>query len=154
MEKIITKNEVKRPDLTITHSFRNIPDYPYKSLKGVKVLIAEDNEVNTLMAKKFLQKWDINADSAENGVVAFEKVKKNDYDIILMDLQMPELDGYGATKLIRRLDGDKYKLVPIIALTASEFMDIQDQAFQSGMNDYLIKPFVQKDLYKIILRHT
>ncbi len=125
----------------------------FESLKGTRILIAEDNAMNVVLMKNFMKQWDIDCDIAENGLVAYELVQKNDYDLILMDLQMPEMDGYQATKNIRMLPGKKYADLPIIALTASAMLDIKDTAFAVGMNDYISKPFNPNDLYAKIAAH-
>ncbi|SDE04295.1 PAS domain S-box-containing protein [Dyadobacter soli] len=117
------------------------------NLKGMKLLIVEDNNINVLLMKNFMRQWDIQYDLAENGLVALEKVQANDYDLVLMDLQMPEMDGYEATRHIRSLPDEKYQRLPIIALTASAMMDIKDIAFTVGMNDYISKPFSPAELY-------
>jgi signal transduction histidine kinase/CheY-like chemotaxis protein len=121
-----------------------------KSLKGVKVLIAEDNRVNVVLAKQYLKLWGIECDVADNGRIAYDMVQHNDYDLILMDLQMPEMDGYQATIEIRKLPEEKYKKLPIIALTASAMLDIKDHAFAAGMNDYISKPFNPDELHQKI----
>jgi PAS domain S-box-containing protein len=117
------------------------------SLKGMKLLIVEDNNINVLLMKNFMKQWNVQYDLAENGLVALEKVRTNDYDLVLMDLQMPEMDGYEATRHIRLLPGERYQRLPIIALTASAMMDIKDIAFTVGMNDYISKPFSPAELY-------
>ncbi|QMU28305.1 PAS domain-containing hybrid sensor histidine kinase/response regulator [Adhaeribacter radiodurans] len=125
-----------------------------KSLKGIRLLIAEDNQINIFLVKQFLNQWEIDFDIAENGLIALDLVKSNDYNLVLMDLQMPEQDGYDTTLAIRRLEGEKYQTLPIIALTASAMLDIQDRAFQVGMNDYLSKPFNPDELYKRIVKYS
>jgi signal transduction histidine kinase/CheY-like chemotaxis protein len=125
-----------------------------QSLKGVKVLIVEDNQINVILAKQYMKLWDIDCDVAENGEIAFALVQTNNYDIVLMDLQMPVMDGYQTTTAIRKLEGDKYKNLPIIALTASAMLDIKDQAFVVGMNDYVSKPFNPGELYKKIALYS
>jgi PAS domain S-box-containing protein len=117
------------------------------SLKGMKLLIVEDNTINVLLMKNFMKQWEVDYDLAENGLVALEKVQVNDYDLVLMDLQMPEMDGYEATSRIRQLPDPKYARLPIIALTASAMLDIKDIAFTVGMNDYISKPFSPAELY-------
>jgi PAS domain S-box-containing protein len=117
------------------------------SLKGMRLLIVEDNTINVLLMKNFMKQWEVNYDLAENGLVALEKVQANDYDLVLMDLQMPEMDGYEATSRIRQLPDPKYARLPIIALTASAMLDIKDIAFTVGMNDYISKPFSPAELY-------
>jgi len=125
-----------------------------KSLKGVKILIAEDNQINVILAKQYMKLWDIECDVAENGLIALALVQTNDYDMVLMDLQMPEMDGYQTTSAIRALPGEKFKNLPIIALTASAMLDIKDKAFIVGMNDYISKPFNPNDLYRKIASYA
>jgi PAS domain S-box-containing protein len=120
------------------------------SLEGMKVLIVEDNAINVLLMRNFMKQWNVAYDVAENGLVALGKVKENDYDLVLMDLQMPEMDGYEATLKIRQLPGEKFAKLPIVALTASAMMDIKDIAFTVGMNDYISKPFSPAELYSKI----
>ncbi len=118
-------------------------------LKGVRILLVEDNPVNVMVAKKFLSRWDIEVDLAENGREAVEKVSLNVYDIILMDLQMPIMDGYTASKELRKNGVE----IPILALTASVMLDVGDKVFKAGMDDYITKPFDPNDLYNKILIH-
>lgn len=124
-----------------------------KSLKGMKLLLVEDNISNQKVATRYLQKWDIEVDIAENGIMCLEKIVQKEYDIILMDLQMPEMDGYTATIEIRKMEDQKIKAIPIIALTASTLMDTSSKVEKAGMNDYLTKPFVPKDLYNTIAKY-
>jgi PAS domain S-box-containing protein len=126
------------------------PAAEVKSFSGVKILVAEDNNINIMLVKQFMKIWGLDCDVAKNGLEAVEKVKTGDYDIVFMDLQMPEMDGYEAASTIRALPGEKYKKLPIIALTASAMLDIKDKAFTAGMNDYLSKPFNPDELYEKI----
>jgi PAS domain S-box-containing protein len=122
-----------------------------KSLKGTRILLAEDNQINVLLAKQFLKQWDVECDVAENGALAVELAQTNRYDMVLMDLQMPEMDGYTATQEIRKLEpAEIYTKLPIIALTASAMLDNKDRAFVVGMDDYVSKPFNPDDLYRKI----
>ncbi len=132
----------------------NQPGIKQKSLNGLKILVADDNNINIIMIKKFMKTWDIECDTAENGVIALELVKANDYQLILMDLEMPEMDGFQCTSEIRRLPGDFYKNLPIIALTASSIPDIKDKAYLAGMNDFVSKPFNPGELYKKIAAYS
>ncbi len=125
-----------------------------KSLKGMKVLLVEDNKINQLIANRFLAKWDISYDVADNGAIALEKVQNNDYDLVLMDLQMPTMDGYTATAKIRNLQDSKYQKLPIIALTASAMLEERNRVYTVGMNDYVTKPFNPSELYSAINRHA
>jgi signal transduction histidine kinase/ActR/RegA family two-component response regulator len=144
------KNSAKHLD-NVAHSDEF---YSLKSLKGTKLLIAEDNQINVILAKEFMKQWDVECDVAENGEIALMLVKTNDYDLVLMDLQMPEMDGYQTTTAIRGLTGEKYAHLPIIALTASAMLDIQDQAFTVGMNDYISKPFNPNELHRKIAAYS
>lgn len=125
-----------------------------QSLLGTRILIAEDNQINVILAKQFMKQWQVDCDVAENGEIALLLVQTNDYDMILMDLQMPEMDGYQTTEAIRNLPDAKYQKLPIIALTASAMLDIKDRAFTVGMNDYISKPFNPNELYKKIASYS
>ncbi|MFY0651610.1 MAG: response regulator [Cyclobacteriaceae bacterium] len=118
-------------------------------LANKHVLLVEDNPVNVMVAKRFLSKWKINVDVAENGREAIEKNSSSNYDLILMDLQMPIMDGYDASSEMRK-QGVK---IPILALTASVMLDVGDKVFSCGMNDYITKPFDPDDLYNKIKMH-
>ena len=112
------------------------PDF----LKDTKILLVEDNELNQLLAIKVFEKWKKKIDVAENGKIAIEKIKNNTYDIILMDIQMPEMDGLELTRFIRKNMGEKSN-TPIIALTAHATVDEERKCLDNGMNDYLSKPY-------------
>lgn len=117
-------------------------DFQEKDLDGFKVLMAEDNLINIKIAEKILSRWNVNVDVALNGSIAVEKYKANNYDIILMDLSMPVMDGFEASAIIRRLDSK----VPIIALTASTSYTSIEKAMQIGINEYITKPFKPREL--------
>jgi signal transduction histidine kinase/BarA-like signal transduction histidine kinase len=117
-------------------------DYKEENLKGLRVLLVEDNIINTKIAQKIMSQWDVTVETAENGLIGVEKYNANSYDVILMDLSMPVMDGYDATIEIRKTD----KLIPIIALTASASFGYLDRALQIGINEYIIKPFNPKEL--------
>jgi len=122
------------------------------ALQGKKVLIAEDNALNRIVAIKSMKEWGMIINQSENGEEALKKVMENDYDIILMDLQMPVMDGYEATRAIRNLPDKKKRSIPVIALTASALMDIRSQAKEYKMDDILIKPFKPEDLARMLHR--
>jgi PAS domain S-box-containing protein len=111
----------------------------------LRVLLVEDNDINRLYAKSILKNWHCYIDVAENGLVAIEKIKNNFYDVVLMDVQMPVMDGYEATKAIRSMH--QSAKVPIIALTANATQRDVEKCLLAGMNDYLPKPFTPEDLY-------
>ncbi len=123
-----------------------------EELKGKKVLIAEDNALNRIVAIKSMKDWGMEIDQCENGREAVSMVEKKSYDAILMDLQMPEMDGYEATRAIRNLPDEKKRSIPVIALTASALMDIRSQAKEYKMDDILIKPFKPDDLARMLHR--
>jgi PAS domain S-box-containing protein len=111
-----------------------------------KILLVEDNRVNQIVATSFLKKWGIESAVANNGLEAIELIQKKGFDLVLMDLQMPGLDGYEATRQIRELNDDYFKTIPIIALTASAMIEIKEKTAKAGMNDYLSKPFQPEEL--------
>ncbi len=121
-------------------------------LDQVRLLLVEDNEINRKVATKFLNKWGIQPDYAHNGVQAIEKINERQYDLILMDLQMPEMDGYEAARVIR--ETKTRESIPIIALTASAMHDVAQKIFDAGMNDFIMKPFHPDDLYQKIAKYT
>jgi signal transduction histidine kinase/CheY-like chemotaxis protein len=118
-----------------------------------KVLLVDDNAINVVIAKRFLNKWKLEVDVATNGQEAVDMVAQTDYGLVLMDISMPVMDGYEATKLIRNMEADKYQLLPIVALTASVFDALKYQAIEVGMNDYLSKPFKPQALYNMIEKY-
>lgn len=112
----------------------------------VRVLIVEDNEINSFIAIKFLKDWGFETTLAENGAEAIDIIKTNEFDIILMDLEMPVMSGYEATEIIRKLPDQRKRNIPIIALTASAMLDVQAKIFSLGMNGFILKPFNPNDL--------
>lgn len=120
-------------------------------LNGIRVLLVEDNDINRLYAKSILHQWNCSVDIAENGLVAIEKIKYNFYDVVLMDVQMPVMDGYEATRAIRLLNSHMRDAL-IIALTANATRVDIEKCLSSGMNDYLPKPFTPDDLYRKIFK--
>lgn len=122
----------------------------FESLGAVKVLLAEDNEVNIFLAQAIMKDWGFVLDVATNGLEAVELVKQNDYDIILMDIQMPELSGIDATLEIRAMQDKQKATVPIIALTANALKGDAEKYLSVGMNDYLSKPFEAETLFSKI----
>ena len=120
----------------------NADDYKEQKLEGLKVLLVEDNLINVKIAEKILKQWDVNVDVALNGLIAVEKHKSTKYDVILMDLSMPVMDGFEATINIRSKDS----FIPIIALTASTSYLSLEKAIQIGINEYITKPFNPREL--------
>jgi signal transduction histidine kinase/ActR/RegA family two-component response regulator len=123
---------------------------PDQTGKGLNVLVVEDNAINQMLIVKVLQKYQFNIDVAENGLIALNKYNQNSYDIILMDLQMPEMNGYETTRHIREMENRKLANVPIIAMTAHTIKGERDRCLDIGMNDFVPKPFNIPDLIKKI----
>ncbi|PXW09768.1 PAS domain S-box-containing protein [Chryseobacterium sp. CBTAP 102] len=121
------------------------------SIAGTKVLLVEDNALNQLVAERSLKHFECNVVKAENGKIALEILSREQFDIILMDLQMPEMDGIEATKILRNELGIK---APVIALTANAFKTEIDNCINAGMNDYITKPFNEENLLKIIYKYV
>ncbi len=120
-------------------------------LDGIRVLVAEDNLINQKVVSITLSKQGATVHVEANGLAAMTALRAGNFDVVLMDLQMPEMDGYKATRMIRReLDGT----IPIIAMTADALKGEAERCFDAGMNGYISKPFEPKDLYQEILRLT
>lgn len=119
-------------------------------LDGIRVLLVEDNELNQLVAENSLKHYNCLVTKADNGKIAVELLEKEQFDIILMDIQMPEMDGIEATQILRENMGVK---TPIIALTANAFKSEIDKCISIGMDDYITKPFAEESLINIIEKH-
>jgi CheY-like chemotaxis protein len=115
-----------------------------QTLKGMRILIAEDNKINMLIARKFLKKWEVDLVEAVNGREAITYCLINDFDLLLLDLEMPEADGYTALMEIRKMK----PAIPAIAFTAAAFENIDTILIEKGFNDYILKPFSPEDLNK------
>ena len=123
--------------------------------KGYKILLAEDVEINREIVEALVEPTQLKIDSAENGIQAVEMFQKSpdDYDLILMDLQMPEMDGYEATRTIRASSHAKAKTIPIIAMTANVFREDVEKCIASGMNDHIGKPLDMEEFFGILRRY-
>lgn len=139
----LPKGNTKKLIITDGESYKN-------GLEGIKVLLVEDNVMNRFIAIKSLNYFGCQVEEAENGKVALEKVKEQEYDVILMDIQMPEMDGVETTKAIRN---DLNKDTPIIAVSANAFRKDIDLYLSIGMNDYVTKPFNEAELFHAIQNH-
>lgn len=124
---------------------------PDETSHGLHVLLVEDNDINRLYAKSILETWKCKTDIAENGLIAIEKLKNNSYDVILMDIQMPVMDGYEATKAIRMM-AHPINVTPVVALTANATKNDIEKCLAAGMNDYVAKPFTPDDLYQKLFK--
>lgn len=120
------------------------------SLDGVQVLIAEDNPVNLSVARRFLQKWGVEVTEAHNGLEAVQRYRKGLFDVLLIDLEMPEMDGATALQQIRKIDPS----IPVIAFTAAVYDNMYADLMQKGFTDFIHKPFRPEDLHNKILQQV
>lgn len=125
----------------------------YAGLEGKRILVAEDNKINFFVANKFLSNWGVTVTHAENGRIALDILEKEEFDLILMDLHMPVIDGIEATRIIRNSGNEKIKNIPIVALTAAIMSESQDKIEDLNINDYVLKPFKPSDLFERIRRN-
>ncbi|WP_372745080.1 response regulator [Lutibacter sp.] len=120
---------------------------------NLNILLVEDNKTNQLLATTRLERWQCVVDVANNGIEGVKKVQKNNYDIILMDIQMPVMDGYEAAKIIKNDLSSEAAQTPIIAMTAYTSEDDLKRALDAGMSDYVLKPFKKEELFKILKKY-
>ncbi|NOU39524.1 MAG: response regulator [Ferruginibacter sp.] len=123
------------------------------NLNGLRILVAEDNNINVLVLKRFLEKWGIAYKVAQNGKLALDLLEKEPFDLILMDIHMPEMDGEEATKIIREKTNTSYNNIPIIALTANASSEMQNKLLSNGFTNYISKPFNPDILFKLLKKH-
>ena len=135
--------------LNTTENIKSAKRKAIKIKKDVKVLIVEDNKINQLVTKKILEKNGFITQVAENGFEAIKQIEYKNYDVILMDINMPEIDGFETAIRIRKINPK----IPIIALTATDANEIKSKISQSEIDDVIIKPFDEKDLVSLIYSH-
>jgi CheY-like chemotaxis protein len=119
---------------------------------NVRVLVAEDNMVNQFMLSKILKDWNVEVEMVDNGRKVIERLTNKDYDIVLMDTHMPEMNGYQAAKTIRVDFEEPKRSIPIISLSAASYDHEQQEALSAGMNDVLSKPFLPYQLHEKMSR--
>jgi signal transduction histidine kinase/CheY-like chemotaxis protein len=117
-----------------------------RNLKGRRILLVEDNKINVMVGKQILEKANLVVDVAYDGLMAVNMVKENNYCAVLMDIQMPVMDGYTSSIEIRKFNST----LPILALSASVFIEVKSKIEKSGMNGFIFKPFDPEDLYNRI----
>ncbi|WP_109300855.1 response regulator [Aquimarina sp. AU474] len=162
-EIIIENNSKTGSEYALVVDFKILPSQKSKKDKNVphittlnttskeqlKALVVDDNKLNLLVAEKMLSKENFNCTTIDNGFDAIELAKENQYDVILMDINMPKLNGIGTTKRIREFDPK----TPIIALTAVDITQLNRQIIQAGLNDYILKPYNRSHLLEMINKH-
>jgi len=147
-ELVFLRASVRSNTINETKSDLNKTD----ELSGKRILLVEDNPTNSELIRRFIVKWGAATDTADNGKSAIEKIKKNKYDLVLMDLQMPVMNGLEASDAIRAM-GISDEELPIIAVTAFSTEEDKAQAMFRGMNDYISKPIDTNELYQKILKN-
>lgn len=125
-------------------------DLNYQSLGNRYVLVAEDVELNQYLVRHIMESWGFTVDVVSNGREAVDKIQENKYDLVLMDIQMPEMDGMEATRAIRQLSDPVKAAIPIVALTANALKGDSEKYLAAGMNDFLPKPFNEQKLFLVI----
>lgn len=121
--------------------------------KNRRILVVEDNLMNQKYVAGLLKKWNIDFEIADNGLIALEKIQNQLFDLVLMDIWMPEMDGYEATQQIRAMKNNPNVNIPIIALTASALVDELEESKNIGMNDYLTKPYTPEQLLSVFEKY-
>lgn len=149
---IILKRSDKNTNTLIKHTQKNIES---SNADNMRILLVEDNIINQQLAYDTIKSWNINivVDIAENGKIALSKIEQNNYSLVLMDIQMPVMDGNEATLRIRNLRPPKNK-IPIIAMTAHALKNEKENYLNNGMDDYISKPFDPKELFVKILKYA
>lgn len=118
----------------------------------MKVLLVEDNKINQLLARQILVGWGVNVEVANDGFEAIAKLQRRSFDLILLDLQMPEIDGFEVARYVRKTIKPPANQIPIVALTADAFSETRTLTMEAGMNDFIPKPYQQKDLLRVLRR--
>lgn len=149
--EFIVELNYKLPDLAQMYSEALADQEEQVPLQKIKVLVAEDNQMNQQLIKHLMKSWSLDHLIVNTGAEAVEELKKNSYSIVLMDIQMPDMDGYTATTIIRN---ELKSNIPIIAMTAHAMVGEKEKCLQLGMNDYVSKPIKETVLYNIIARHA
>lgn len=121
---------------------------------NLKVLVVEDNKINQLLARQLLTGWGVSVEVANDGFEAIAKLQRRSFDLILLDLQMPEIDGFEVTRFVRKTIKAPANQIPIVALTADAFTETKQLTQNAGMNDFITKPFQQKDLLRVLRKFS
>ncbi len=145
--------ELASPPQTVVITQQDLDQLNGNRLEGLYVLIADDQEMNLLLLKMILTRWKCRFDMAKDGATAYELFKTNHYDLVLLDLQMPHMSGIDVVSRIRTdIDSHKAK-VPVLVLTADISRQDEEAFRKAGFNDWMVKPFREKDIYKVIVKN-
>ncbi|WP_163988314.1 PAS domain-containing hybrid sensor histidine kinase/response regulator [Pyxidicoccus caerfyrddinensis] len=125
-----------------------------RPIQGLRILVAEDNDINVFMLSQFLKRWGADFDVVGDGRQAVQRIQEADYDLVLMDVRMPDMDGYEAARAIRELPGAHYPRIPIIAVTASTRIGLEHRIGAAGFTDFIGKPYKPSELAALIVRHA
>ncbi len=139
------------PPLSSPEKSKSIRSYSFD--EDWRILLVDDNLLNLKVATRFLNYWNLEFDTALNGEEAIDLLNQKDYHLVLMDLQMPVMDGFTTVETIRSWPDPKYHVLPIIALSASAMAELREKALKCGMNDFLLKPYRPLELYQTLERH-
>ena len=137
-------------DLEATETVEAGLSFDIERIRGARVLLVEDNEINQEVAIGQLEEAEVFVDLAENGAEAVRMVRENDYDVVLMDMQMPVMDGIEATRILR--SNPRFETLPIIAMTANALVSDREMCLEAGMNDHIAKPIDPDQLFGVLLR--
>ncbi len=151
VESTLGKGSVFNVEISLEHAEKKANNHTIsheKDLSGFKILVAEDNQVNGMVVTQMLAKWGAEAKVVENGKLALEEMTVNDYNLVLLDLHMPVMDGFETIREIRSHNG--WQNIPVLALTADTFNHTHEKVIQAGMNGFIPKPFQQNQLYNQI----
>jgi PAS domain S-box-containing protein len=140
------------PDAVALAALEDEEPLEARALQGLRVLVAEDNAVNVFVLSQFLRRWGVDFDVVGNGRLAVERAQEHRYDAVLMDLQMPQMDGYEATRLLRNHAIVRLRRLPIIALSASSLLGLEERQ-EAGFTDFVGKPFMPRELFSVLARH-
>ncbi|MDD3473905.1 MAG: response regulator, partial [Syntrophaceae bacterium] len=132
-----------------TKKAKQLPSRP-ETLDGAKILLAEDNVVNAMLARKILEKAGHSVCWAQNGKIALEMLAQDHFDVVFMDVSMPEMDGLESTRRIRDMENEFGGHVPIIAMTAHALKDDKEKCLKAGMDGYVSKPINIAELFKVL----
>lgn len=138
----------EKDNITLLDQVQSIKEVINEDL--YELLIVEDDEISRIVIEKLANQRGWHTTSAKNGEEAVEKYKRSSFNAILMDVQMPIMDGYEATKIIRQLENKKSKQTPIIAMTAHAIKGDREKCIEAGMNDYMTKPIDAKEFHATV----